>query len=68
MRHKILVAMLANQRIHAGIVDVIGDEHDRAGADLGVERACSICKDQSFDAAILIWSCTGRMTAGLPLS
>jgi hypothetical protein len=45
--------VLADQGIHAGIVDVVGDQHDRAGADRRLQRARRVGEDQGFDACLL---------------
>ena len=45
-----LVGRLADQRVDAGEVDVVGDQHQFAGTDLGAQRAGGIGEDQRVAA------------------
>ena len=48
-RHEILVALLADQRVHAGEIDVVGDQHDRTRPHVWLERARRVGEDQRLN-------------------
>ena len=47
--HEILVTMLADERVHAGVIDVVGDQHDGTWAHVRLEATCRIGEDQGLD-------------------